>query len=388
MPRQPTSFSIKLKLKADLNGDRVDVETNQKVVLLENNQSTTIRVQKSWDNKKISIACFSGFHPNPKSKITIEEVWINDYRVESFRSLFRFEMSNNPYVENKNLEGVSTVNYNGELTLGDDPTQIDRLTWFPNTFSETRSDFVYSNYIINCQSEYGCYGQKDCVHNPPFKVFDSETFDLDSYFDYVALGDSFTAGSGIKKDFSWPSLLRKKGKKVLNLGHPAAGIDTQLINIITLLKKGIKFKKIIVLLPKMTRRLVRIHKNGLWFNLQFYPHMDEKFPPTHFNIYFTKQEYENIMKKTMRKLVLQNEKWSQREEMVIKRMIKLLETNKIDFHLSSWSKETYAILEKHCGDDNLLPMFNKDRDSSTGIDNIHPAEQVHEKWVKSIENRL
>jgi len=30
-------------------------------------------------------------------------------------------------------------------------------------------------------------------------------------------------------------------------------------------------------------------------------------------------------------------------------------------------------------------MFNKERDTSVGIDGQHPAEKIHEKWVKSFQ---
>jgi len=56
--------------------------------------------------------------------------------------------------------------------------------------------------------------------------------------------------------------------------------------------------------------------------------------------------------------------------------------------MSSWSKDTYEFLTDSIAETNLLPMFNEEGDDSRGIDGSHPAENIHEKWVKSIEKQI
>jgi len=105
-----------------------------------------------------------------------------------------------------------------------------------------------------------------------------------------------------------------------------------------------------------------------------------------FNIFFQKDELDEIYKERHRDMVLSGS--TERDTRIIKRLVRVLNDHRIDYAVSSWSEATYEVLEKNIEEDKLLPMFNKDLDTRTGQDGKHPAEQIHEKWVKSIEHLI
>jgi len=127
-----------------------------------------------------------------------------------------------------------------------------------------------------------------------------------------------------------------------------------------------------------------IVRHGFYFNFISRKNID--IFAKHFNIFFDKNELEEIIKSKHRKLTLDfNPK---RNVMIIKRLIRLLESTKTDYYISSWSDEVYDIVRDITPSHRLLPMFNEDQDELKGKDREHPAESIHEKWVKSIENQI
>jgi len=376
-------FKIIISLKADLHDSKVKIYHGDSIGSLEGTQEIDLELNLCFnsDDKEIKLLEVSGFGADPQPSIKIEKLLINGYQVKYFEDLLSFDMKDNQYVKNQRISGTELIDFNGVLYL-DTEMNNDRMRWFPMTYSKERSEIIYKNSILNCQSPYGCFGGLDCTHDPLWQTFELDHGD----HDIVALGCSFTAGTGIMKEKSWPSLLAGVGKgSVLNLGVPGAGCDSVLVNLKNILDKKIDFKKIIILLPDMGRRLLRFKKNGLYFNFVLVPSMKFDDEP-HFNIFFDKDEHQEIIKKAHRKMILTNP--TRRDTRIIHRIVSCLQAAGVDFFISSWSDEVYETLKSCTNKKNLLPKFNEDNDRSLGIDGSHPAEHIHEKWVRSIEKQI
>lgn len=204
----------------------------------------------------------------------------------------------------------------------------------------------------------------------------------------VALGCSITAGSGIEKDRTWPRLFDKTfGTQTLNLGVPGGGTDQILNNVKHLIEQDIEFKKLIILFPVFGRRLCRIRKHGLFFNIPMMASGDnDPMDEGKFNIFFNREELNKYAKEKSKEIVATYN--PRRDHLIIKRTIGLLESHGVDFYVSSWSRDTFDFLEQSVDQKNLLPMFNKENDNARGKDGSHPAESIHEKWVKNVEIQI
>lgn len=379
-------FKVNFVLQSKLINTTIKIDTAEGTTFLQGNDKKEINIGcVLGDNDKIPMLTITGFQPDPLPEIFIKEMKINGYDVEDFKSLLSFDMKGNKFVKDERIDAPDSITFNGCLNL-DVERNRDRLTWFPVNYSTSRKFFHYSNIILNCQSEYGCYEGNDCRHDPPWKIFNLDEFTGHrNNFDLVAVGCSFTAGMGILKDRSWPGILKNDFKQsTLNLGVPGIGHDGILNNVKRIISSDVDFKKMIILLPSINRRSYTIERHNLYFN--FISRKNIEITERHFNIFFDKNELEEIIKSKHRKFTLNfNPK---RNVLIIKRLIRLLESSKTDYYISSWSDEVYDIVRGVTPSHRLLPMFNEDQDESKGKDREHPAESIHEKWVKSIENQI
>ena len=377
-------IKIKLFLRSDLGERTIVLDSSSGEVEFQGKQSKQIEIESFVGQDEIRLCGFTGFVAGPGPHIIIDRLEINDYEVNDYYSILSFRMNDNQYVENKLLEGLDQITFNGDLVIRLTDKIKDRLIWFPTTYSNIRNDMVYMNSILNCQNPIGCFGiDQGCIHEPPYKLFNQQEKD----YDIIALGCSFTAGSGITKNKAWPSLLTDRGHRTLNLGVPGGGIDTIFTNLKNLIKKQFKFKRILILLPEVgTRRLYTIKKHDLYFHLITSGAEAMQFPQGEFNIFFMKNELDKIYKDKHREMILSAS--PERDTKIIKRMVSFLYNNQIDFAISSWGGLTYEILKENIGTDRLLPMFNEEMDTSVGKDGKHPAEPIHEKWIKSIEHLI
>jgi hypothetical protein len=378
-------FKMVISLVAELYDSKVKIRHGDSIDCLQGTQKIDIDLDVCFNTneKQIRILEFSGFMADPRPYIKIEKISINGYDAGNFKHLLSFDMKDNLYVENTRISVVDMISFNGSLII-DTEINRDRLTWFPMTYSKERSGIVYSNTIMNCQSPYGCFKDLGCAHYPEWKRFELQHHD----YDLVALGCSFTAGTGILKEKTWPSLLAEGDEgSVLNLGFPGAGCDSILVNLKTILLKKIKFKKIVILLPTTNRKLLRVKKHGLNFNFCFSrdTQFDRDTPP--FDLFFDKNEHQEIIKRAHRKLVLGHP--NRRDQKIVNRIVSCLRSAGVDFFISSWCDVVYDILLSCINNQkNLLPKFNEDNDTATGRDGGHPAEHIHEKWVKSIKRQV
>lgn len=413
-------FEIKLTLTANLTNQRIKLFFQNKNLILERNNTKEITLFVSYNENvnRIKLIDFSQFLPESKPYIKIQKMSINDYDVKDFYHLLSFDMKDNLYVENKKINCPQMIDFNGSLYLEVNSNR-DRFIWYPITFSKNKNEIVFRNDDLNCPNKIGCWPDgHDHNHNPPWQQFNfdqylrhkdmilfkyqgidrylfNEPVQVDllptsiqylrhDYYDYIALGCSVTAGTAILKRDAWPSLLEQEGWNVLNLGVPGGGNDQIFLNVKELLRKKIKFSKMIILCPSSGRRLLRIPKHGFFFNC--FINSNKEYKLDHFNIYFKKNELHNIYRKAQRNLVMSD--YLRRDTRVIKRLVSLLIKNSIDFYISSWDDDIYNILRSYVHEKNLLPQFNAEKDRSVGVDRRHPAEHIHKKWFDIIKNQI
>jgi hypothetical protein len=377
-------FEIKFTLNARLEDQRIRLDYQNKNIILEKNNKQEICLVVSYrdDIDRIKLIDFSQFNPAHSPHIQIKEMSINNYAVKNFYQLLSFDMKNNRFVENKKIAQPQMIDFNGSLYL-EVGANRDRFTWFPNNFSKDKPKIVFKNANLNCTDDIGCWSDK-CIHEPAWQKFDFEQYVRCDHYEYIALGCSITAGTGILKKYSWPALLNQNGKNVLNFGVPGGGIDQIFLNVKELIRKKIKFSKIIILLPTPNRRLLRIPKHGYIFNHLLMVNHSEVL--NHFNIFFKKQELDDIYKKSQRKLVMSDS--YKRNRNIIIRLLSFLDKNSVNFYISSYNDDVYNILKACVKEQNLLPKFNEERDNSVGIDGLHPAESIHKKWIDTIKEQI
>lgn len=387
MFNNPIPIKLKLHLKADLNDSQIKIIHGGKVTSLTGTERKSLELNINYDGEHdLEICEFQGFGTSPDTSIAIERLEINGYEVNDFYSMLYFGMTNNLFVENKRIRGIDNVCFNGKLGIDSSDKSRDRMVWFPWTYSHNRNDMVWSNETLNCQSHIGCYGSADCLHDPPYKIFDSKKIRGDDY-DFVALGCSYTAGTGIDKRLAWPSVLEDRRKiKILNLGVPGGGFDTVLINLKWLVRNKIQFKKVVILLPAPGRRVSIVRRHDLYFHLVTCGTEVSDIGDGKFCIFFQKDELTSLWHRCHRKMVIGSD--SSRDEKILRRMARFLESNNLDFKIGSWSTPTDWLLRSHFRSQNVLPMFNPTGIHDKGADGQHPAEHIHQKWVDLIENKI
>jgi len=380
-------FELRLTLVPYLKDQKIQIEYQDQTIIVDK-VDTEIVANLNFNDlvDSIKILQVSGLEPDPDCNIKITNVSINGHSIKDFYHLMSFDMKDNPYVKNESINEVAMLDFNGSLNL-EIKKNIDRFQWFQFVFSKNRHSVIYRNDILGCTSQHGCWGKGEgCHHDDPWQLFDIDRFADKDHYDTVALGCSFTAGTGILKNQCWPSLLKLNGHEVLNLGIPGGGIDSILLNTINIIKNGTKFDQLIILLPNMTRRLVRVPKHGMIFNFLTTPQSCEENSDNHFNIYFSKDEINGLVEKNVKTLAMSN--YVRRNKKLIKRLIHHLESTGVKFKISSWADETYEILDSCVSPEHLLPKFNEEQDKATGIDGKHPSEKIHQKWVNDINSML
>ena len=195
------------------------------------------------------------------------------------------------------------------------------------------------------------------------------------------MGCSVTYGSDIKKKDTWRSQLSDS----IDLSVPGIGIDALWHNLKFIMKQTkVRFNKIIILLPSLTRRTHKIYKDGLVF--QFLININEK-PTHHPNFAFKPKEMDKIIEEQKRHLVETGKEYNKLQLDGLCKWLKQNHGQNTKFFISSWDTEVYSILtEKIKSQKVLLDMFPKDYKPNTA--NLHPSADAHRFWFDQIKNKI
>lgn len=255
--------------------------------------------------------------------------------------------------------------------------------WFPYSISKKKDDFIFVNGVhercspkpcdINCHEYNENYWKNFTIDDMIKKTIEIGCF-----------GCSFTYGSLLPHDESWPDILENTIKiSTGNFGVTNGGLDSCYINLINCYKK-FRIKKAIVLIPFLDRRLLKFKKNDFYFqwpvNVNSEWSFDNIISSNHFDGKFINNEL-SIFKN---QLIL--DKKNSYSLIVLDKIVKYCKINNIDLYLSAYELEIYkTIKEKYS---NILPFYDLNVTTKRASDNIHPCKIHNEDWVQKIKNFL
>ena len=232
---------------------------------------------------------------------------------------------------------------------------------------------------MNCTSAFGCGTLDHCEHNPKWKMFKFDDYFTENHYDYLTMGCSVTYGSEIKKKDTWRSQIPNS----IDLSVPGIGIDAIWHNLKYLTKQTrVKFGKIVILLPSLTRKAFKIYRNGFWFD--FLVAINETLAD-HPNFAFKPQEMTEIREGHKRQLVQHGRRYN---ELVLDEFCEWLNKNQTTkIYISSWDTEVYSILEEKIKSESMLiDIFPTGYKPDPKI--LHPSKDAHLYWFEKIKNKI
>lgn len=279
-----------------------------------------------------------------------------------------FVMEGNLYVANQKIN-EKEIMFNGVFTFMVDR---DRLMYFPWYYSKKEIDFIYLNRLATCTNSFGCWEAEENTHEDEWSNVPYDPSLNCNHGDNFAIGCSVTYGTAVEKNLTWPSLLGYH-----NFGQPGIGIDS-IYHIASQIVKQWSPRKIIILFPELTRRLIKFKKGDYYF--RFPCTIDGPVNPkvssgTSDFYYLKAKELDRMFEQIKKEMILDEENTYSRHH------LRLLAELPCEIHVSSWHESTYKILPEFF--DNVLPLFER---YGMTIDGQHPDAESHKKWVENIKN--
>jgi len=311
-----------------------------KTYVLDNN-STAIEVKIETLNDVHEIK-FSDFIPNDKSQKVTVQVFCEGIEKES-ESLCTFLMKKNPYVENTSLRRYNQIHFNGSLTI----KFFKR--WFEYNFLDGAQIIDIKNMPPVQHINNGYWYHDNCLRID-LKI---KTYDI------VCLGCSFTEGSGLLDEQTWPKILESKVRKsVGNFGVGGSGIDSIYRQFIYT-KKHFDPEYFLILLPNFER--VR-------YKFKFGDHLCETLLSVGHMGPFEKKS-QMIFIKTLQEA----------KTLGLKYIKRLSRYNNVK--MSSWSTDVYNNIPKK---NRLSPYPDLKMFKERAPDGEHPSEKHNNYFVNSL----
>lgn len=309
---------------------------NQTFILDENPLELEYHIEKLNDCVQME---FSNFTTEESQQRVEIKVYYNGVEKDS-TSLCTFFMKNNKYVKNIQLAKYNSIHFNGILTIN------FFKRWFECNILEGRQILDNKNLPVQWIRDYS-----ECSLRIDTKIQE---------YDIVCLGCSYTYGSGLENEQSWPKILENKTKlKTGNFATPACGIDG-IYKQFLFVKQNFKTKKIFILLPIFERKRYK-------FQFGEYP----------VELLFTNNNAGQLVGK--KQLRVMKEKLLLRKKIGC-RYIKLLSKDSNVF-MSSWANDVYENIpiEKR------LPQYpNLETFQERATDGTHPSYKHNELFVEKI----
>jgi hypothetical protein len=195
--------------------------------------------------------------------------------------------------------------------------------------------------------------------------------------DIACFGCSFTYGSLVSKEETWPYLLGKKiDKVVLNYGIRGSNNQEIFANAIEYSKKY-NCRNIILLLCHFCRLQLFLPKTNMLVN--WHPTQETKIK-------------DEIITDQTKKMLLYSED-SIILSSQVKQIINFIETIEKNIsgrvHISCYIKEQYDLLSEIKEiKDRLLPIFYLDPKFTLASDNLHPGPKHYEQWIDEIKTKF
>jgi hypothetical protein len=203
-------------------------------------------------------------------------------------------------------------------------------------------------------------------------------------------GCSITYGLELKEKDTWPVMLSEQlNTTCLNFGVPGAGVDGIYMNLVQS-KKDYAFKKVIILLPNLSRRVARMNNNGNWFRwvagLRNNGHVSGKLLPTpiHENLNLKDEYFDEVARQVTPRIIKDvDNKYSKK---ILKKMIDFCRENFQQHFFTSWDTDAYDYLKTNLEQQSLLPFYNLQ--GPTTPDGLHPTRMQNERFVEQIRKKI
>jgi hypothetical protein len=320
----------------------------------------------------IKVFSVKGFQQDKKQSIEVTSLKINGRSYQDFYDFCLFD-ANGELMEKQNV-----ICFNGDFYM--DCSNRDRIMFFSLYYSTKPDDFVYWNQFVDCVDDFGCIPNEKPHTNTWSNVpYNFKEVTKGQQIDVACFGCSVTHGTAISKKKRWSSLLDSR-LKVVNFGTSAGGVDSIFSNI----KHGIsefEIKSVIMLLPNMERRLLRLHHSGKHFRIPVTVNTDLKaiWP----NIWFGEKDLRDSIKRMQDTILADNDNLYSKK--MILDMVQFLEDYHIPYLVSSWDEQCYEFICDHVGDDKVLGFFEK---VDSGIDGKHHGPLSHSQWIENNRDKI
>jgi hypothetical protein len=342
MMARPKFLDLTICFDTDFSSAPLNIKFNSKILHLKKGKTFLPLVVSSID-QNINIE-FYGYVPNDKNQKIFVEIYYQNIKLD-IKSLSTFQMQDNCFVDNVLLKNYNEIHFNGKLTL-----QFFKQ-WF-------ECNILQGAYINNNRRFLHQYVTDYTDNNLRCKTEKKD-------YNILCFGCSFTYGSGVGDEDTWPYLLGKKlNVSVGNFGTAGMSIHGCLKQTLYGLK-NYNANKIIILLPNFQRML---YKFKFLDNSAFYNFTCGSVDTKHLYKFFNYQEQVvRVLKNSIRNG---------------KKIINYLNNLDKNIYLTSWDNEVYASIPDGT---NKLPKFpDLNTFNERAIDGQHPHKKHYELFVKSI----
>jgi|TARA_R110000822_G_scaffold211655_2_gene347248 hypothetical protein len=361
-------MDIKIVLGIEIRNKKPVIYYKNNVIIFDENNYSEIILEDKQEIGSVFNFAVENIENNSAS-ILIKKILINGIEANIFHNT-SFIMKNNRWVENKTLKSVYRIDYNGTFALDITEQYVAPIKSQHWHVSNTINDYIFVYNFTNDVFDltYKPRNRDNIVSN-----------------EICVLGDSFTYGTSLDNEHTWPVILEKKlNETVNNLAVPGAGIDLIYNNFVRLCKEH-SFKKIIIVLPHLERRVIKCRVD----DGKFY-RVPNAFSPANDSNAWRYANYPVVMKK--RKHV--------EEQMVkdidcvyskkiIKKMISVAKKQSIHLFLSSRSEDTYNFLQSlTLTNSRLLPFYNINWFKERAPNGYHPSPTHNDHFVNLILDQI
>ena len=261
--------------------------------------------------------------------------------------------------------------------------RTQQKNWFPYSYSKNPNDFIILNGVHGRCPTVKC--SEDCQQSniDYWKNFTVEHV-VDGDIDIGCFGCSFTYGSHLKYEDTWPALLQKTlGMKTANFGVPGGGVDACFINLKNCFEKY-KIKTAVILLPQFDRKLCTFEKQGNYFQMPVAPNTEWHYGDNVASNFFDSAFILQQIKRTKKHIVEDID--NKHSIGKLKQLISFCKDNKIQLYLSSWCNEVYNHMKDLSV--NLLPFYDLHVVEQRAQDGEHPCVQHNQIWVDDIKSKI
>ena len=292
---------------------------------------------------------FFGFQADDKTQEIKVDIYYKDKKIDT-TSLCTFYTKNNEFVVNTVLENYNNIFFNGHL----------KIQFFKQWFE---CNLLAGAYITN---------QKRFLHRWVLGYDEQKNLrsDENKEYDVFCVGCSFTFGTGLEKQHTWPELLSKQlNCSVANFAVPGMSIHACFRQVAYCIE-NFNARKIIVLLPNFERLLYKFQflGNNAYYNFTL-------SSPESKLLFFDK-------KTNINKILKHSERLGKR---FIERLAKMSQHNR-RIYITSWSKSVHDCIPE--GDHKLPKYPNLEIYKERASDSKHPHYKHNKLFVYSISDRI